>query len=912
MKRTKAPHLESRGRLRLSTLVRALALLRCRQHLWIVILLTAAFALPARAADVAAYLERHGLNELLAVHLEMQIEEAAAGAAQGTPLGADRRDELFVRLSAVYATLLEGTQEPAHRIALEQRARRLLEEAPIEGAEELHLALLRGSFRTAERITENHRLRRATDDELARARMIFEDIVPRLKALERQLSRRRDAAMRRGGLESDPAGGGIFGGADRADRLSQQLGQCRFMAAWSLYYASWLNDGRTAEAREAERIFAELLLAPTPRPQPHDISRDLRSDEPFARAILGMALCKSITANSATALAWIELLMEEPTADAIRREAPVWRMAVHLEHSEHVQAREALVAALGRHEQVPLAWLRLAAVHGLEGAAQHVQAGRLARFAIAEMAARGEMQQVLDIAERYGVEAIGDNGFTVRYVRGLLAYRKATSGDPDDEGLLEAIAHFRGALAEWDVAEHPGAAAECRRLVAWSLYLQERYAEAHLEFEAAASHLSSADAAEALWMAIVCLDQLVRSGENAAGHAVRRASLIDRFLASHPDSERAPTLRLNRAVASAPGTLTPRKMSELLAIPPGHEAFIPARRRVAHEMYQRFRSAAPGSSERISVGREFLAVAVPLVAYAGAPGRESGPIQSDNGDVHPEESRRLLRRILEVALSEGIADIAAARSALGRFSDMINDDEALRSELDYRRVQERLLSEDMASAAVIGDMLWDRNSVSPWAALACRALFQAAHARGALAETGEPDLAALNIVARFGGRMLRTHEIEAEATDAGRGLAAAAQQLAVADALFMLWESGGAHSEDGQGRAALFLYRRVLDEQPRNARALRRAADLAEAFGEHEFAISCWRTLIAGDSPANESWYEARYRLLVLLARREPARALAVLEQHRRLHPEYGPEPWGLRLAALYRDLSSEIANETR
>ena len=59
---------------------------------------------PAAASDeVAAYLEQHGLIELLAVHLESQAEETEG----------DRRTELLVRLAGIYAQLLETVEDPA-------------------------------------------------------------------------------------------------------------------------------------------------------------------------------------------------------------------------------------------------------------------------------------------------------------------------------------------------------------------------------------------------------------------------------------------------------------------------------------------------------------------------------------------------------------------------------------------------------------------------------------------------------------------------------------------------------------------------------------------------------------------------------------------------------------------------------
>ena len=94
--------------------------------------------------DVAAYLERHGLQQLLVVHLEQLLEDENGAA----------RDDLVLRLAGLYAQLLESTDDSALRIALEERSRKLLSAAPPNAAQELRLALLRGSYRSAERIVK--------------------------------------------------------------------------------------------------------------------------------------------------------------------------------------------------------------------------------------------------------------------------------------------------------------------------------------------------------------------------------------------------------------------------------------------------------------------------------------------------------------------------------------------------------------------------------------------------------------------------------------------------------------------------------------------------------------------------------------------------------------------------------------
>src|SRR5262245_18807392 len=142
----------------------------------------------ASADDVAAFLELHGLRQLLAVHLEQQLEVAKS---------ADERAELIAKLAGLYAELLESATDPAQRITLEESSRRLLAQAPPNSADELRLALLRASYRSAEKIAENHRLRMSSPQDVESAKQTFAQIAPQLSALRQQIRQSVEAVDRR-------------------------------------------------------------------------------------------------------------------------------------------------------------------------------------------------------------------------------------------------------------------------------------------------------------------------------------------------------------------------------------------------------------------------------------------------------------------------------------------------------------------------------------------------------------------------------------------------------------------------------------------------------------------------------------------------------------------------------------------
>jgi hypothetical protein len=110
----------------------------------------------------------------------------------------------------------------------------------------------------------------------------------------------------------------------------------------------------------------------------------------------------------------------------------------------------------------------------------------------------------------------------------------------------------------------------------------------------------------------------------------------------------------------------------------------------------------------------------------------------------------------------------------------------------------------------------------------------------------------------------------------------------------------------------MFLYRKLLASRPKHAGFLRSTAVLSEKLGEPNKAMECWRTIIAGADQTTALWFEAKYNLIRMLAQSDPGRARQVLDQHKLLNPEFGPEPWGSRLKGLDQSIpQSGIAPQT-
>jgi hypothetical protein len=844
-------------------------------------------AVVARADEVAAYLEEHGLTELLVVHLEQRLEDAEG----------DERDELLVRLAELYAQLLGEVTDPDRRVMLEQRGRQLLTKAPNDRAAALRFALLRASYRAAEETAEEHRLRRAKPDELDRARQTLDEIIPDLQFLRRQLEEDIDLGQRR--LNRASGSDAIMFSED-LERVRQLHARTTFITAWALYYQSWLN-GRRDNAYEAERLFIELLEFGDATPAPRNVSVDLRATEAITRCILGMGLCKSLTSSSATAIGWIDLLTHERAHESLRQEAPIWRIVVYLQHDEFLAAEREL-GSYATRDEVPVPWLRLVAVHALEAQVRSGNTSTLATRAVTELASRGELAQVFDLADRYGVEALGATGFAAQYVQGVLLYYDARERHGSDEPTGnqelvtlydECIAQLSAAQRQPDARQYPDVLPDCARLKAWCYYFQGAYEQAQPAFEIASRELTGVQAAEALWMAIVSLDRRIDQINVRGPLEDQLAQLIDQFLAQFPSSEHAPKLVLRRAVTT--DEATPEMADRLLAIPETSEVYESARRRAAQILYRLYRQAP--RDERTVYANRYLSVAVPVFARE----RERLPRLDAVG-----RERFLVRgrRILEVALDERISRLVAAREVIRTFMEMEAADEldltSIAAELDYRRLQERLHTGDPIRAARLADQLLQIDPEGLFARLAAREMFQHAYARWRDVSAGDDDRQLVDWIARYGALTL---EVYADDLDALQRPTVQAYHAAVASALMRIWERSG---DQPRGRRALEIYERLLGVLPRNARFLRAAALLSEQFDKPQQAVECWRTLVAGLPERSDDWFEAKYHLIRSLAAIDRERAHAVMQQHQQLNPQYGPEPWGERLRALHEQLRRE------
>ena len=854
--------------------------------LLIMLLACMCMATPLHAQDrTADWLESNGLDGLLTLHLERERAESTGNA--------QRRERLAGRLAKVYARRLEREQDQDARTEIVKSAERLLATGELVDEEALRLALMRSQYLRASGVLESGRAALAEADDIAAAQVEIGDLANRFAALRESL----DARIRRANLKLDRATG------LRARRLQEIVDEYRnldmsaaLLHGWSLYY-----DGRFErnqdQLRKAEMAFGLVLNGEREISRPEDISTDLQEFEFYASAMLGMALTVSNLDGYRSAMPWFDRLDLPVTHVTIRDGADGWRIAGALDANDHPSAL-AVVESLAGRADVPAAWLRIAAVHGLES--ESMQGRQLATRALALLASNGELSQVSDLADQYGLEALGDSGFAFRYVRAIQAYREAVghrdAGRSSEArtAFEQAAEEFLAATGESDIDQFPQAMSGSYALAGWSLVELGRFQDAVTAFMEAANRSQGDRRADAEWGAIVALDRLIANGGKGEEELrVRRDELIAAFLDRFPADDRAPSLVVRR-IADRDETSS-SDVETLLQVPRNHSTWEMARRRAAQALYTRFRESPRGSRGRD--GLAFLDVAEELLSRDRAE-------QFMNIDVGGLDGV-LLRQAVEVATNPEVADVTRAsrwlatlelageRGAFEAHPDLPN-------ELAYRRMSLAMNRQDIDDAiAQLQRMPIVRGTpdAEEWTRIAARRLHRDAYEQLRSSEGASAKVANAVVVA---GEQLLDPGAEGELNvvlENPRLLPIAASVAAARHALYL----AGGDQEDGE--KALAMYQAVLEKRPKDASILVASAEISRSLGDLDTSIVLWRSIAAQSPQGQERWWKARTNLLELLGMTDPERAREVLAQHLQMHPNHGPEPWGDRLRSLENEL---------
>ncbi|HVU64351.1 MAG TPA: hypothetical protein VHC70_10265, partial [Phycisphaerales bacterium] len=517
---------------------------------------------------VESYLERLGLKKLLADQLERRLAQ--------TPK--DLRLPLAEKLGKIYVDLLGAAGTTEERQHWEDKARNLLVLAPDADSFDLRLSLNRAVYTRAEDIAERQRLRMATPDEVADAERSFRSLVTQFQEIGGKANRRVETLehVEQTGDATDAAL------ADLAD-ARRQRSLAFYYAGWSNYYLAMLT--RTEQpAIDAIRDFGWLLNSSSGRSAtPDRVPPAMFQYEHVARAAIGCGMCAGLRGNDNEALRWLDAVEQSPETAESLKEQIVTRRFVVLGQAKRWADLELLVRRTRRADRsgggpdltpLPTVLARLLAIMTLE-ADKRIAGGPiegLAKVALGDLVARKEVAQVLDLVNRYGTSALGDQGFIANYVRALQAYdvarkaHEAEGGSADEEAAEEpartpsVINQYRAAATMFEAAGRESDAEQfaIERVRAATMrgrslyYAGEPAAAADVFLDAWKLVGRTPAGEEPLWLAVLSLDRAARQSQTESARK-KLNETVTLFLQTYPESARAPRLTLMQVSLGAVG-----------------------------------------------------------------------------------------------------------------------------------------------------------------------------------------------------------------------------------------------------------------------------------------------------------------------------------------------------------------------
>jgi len=830
----------------------------------------------ADARAVERYLADLGLDRLLADHLGRELESAVG----------EERLRTAEALGDVLTDLLEQETDRDRRVELERRARELIQAMPDASTGPLRLTLASTGYTAAARLAERHRLAQATPAEREEASRLLQGVIPEFQRIATDAHRRVMTFERIEDrvYELTPEAEERLSSARRTRSLAM------FNLGWSRYQLASVT-GEHAPAARALEDFGWLLNSPDGQRASIDRvnPRNFRFDH-VAEAAIGVALCESEIGEHIRALRWLdELESSSEISNRIRESLPIRRAVIYAQSARWNELRflveEWTAERLGvpRPGPAEARMLAVLSLRALESDPGDLVIGATASMAMGELIRLGEAPHVLDLLDRFGSAPLPGDGFVVRYVRALRAFGNAADAHPgpepaeDDRAITlytDAARSFRGALAAPDSDAFPDEHGACVVRLGVSLFIAGRSAEAAETLSSIPDDTPLAELERGLWFAHTAAtrasERALEEGRTIDARRLAEMSLRARasYVLRFPSSANAVRLLLQddaRELASRG-----RAVELLLGIPDDNPAANAARAHAATLLLEAFR-AAPESA-RTAAGLRFADVSERVAADDAAGGRA-------------ELAVIRWRQVLDVLLGLDAPDPARAQSVLeelratAAFHGLDLSDIA--AELAYRELQIALTRDDAAAASRALQRL--SQAGGPYEEAGRRKLYRVALERFAASE-GEPESRA-ETAARLigiGDELLEHLDPEDPALPGVRD--------AVASAAAALAEI----SQDPAATArAIELDTEAMRSGTATRDQLRRLAGFALRHDRADLAEEAWRTILAGSEPGSESWTEARFRSLELLAARDRRAAAASLRQYFVLNDGPGGPPWG-------------------
>lgn len=794
--------------------------------------------------EVSSWLQRMGCVDLQATYLEEQLENGN----RTTQVKAAKQ------LADVYATMLARANQDMDKELL-QRAIELFNRIPAAGTVELRLQLFRATYIAAEQILERYRLRISNREEAQIAITQLQNVTNNLESFRQTLLKRIRSAR------------------SNNDHLQQQLGLVTSYLAWTRYYIAWFDNNKK-EAEKASQLFAEILLGD--RPSLQSVSLDLKQHESGARAILGIALCKSLLQYPSDPEPWFEELEDPETWSSVRSLVPLWKFFLLIDQKKW----DEILIELDESNEIDKTLLyRVSAVHSLEHYASE-KAKEVAKKSLEGLIEIGQLGILSDIVHQYGSQALQKDGFISKYIEGDFAFKQAReiykgdepAKDEETQNKFASIAEiFNQAIRSPDITEYEQLEDDCQILLGLSLYYSSQYQKAAKAFIEAAE---GDNKEQAVWMAIVSLDYLNPLTEELE---LTKEELSVLYLENWPNTEHATQLTIQR---SSGASENPANIEDLLAIPHSDPRYEEAQRQAARSLYQMWQSAS--IEQQSYIGNRYITVALPLMV--------SDSTISEDAHANEVAAIRALR-ILEISLHPQVHRINASLRALEilKLIDTRNifSLQIYQNEIAYRRILSLLLQDSPEEATT---QLLEMIETSPedrWTNLASKQVW------GDWSLHGFPENQ--HDIYVVGTSILQ----QLKNTQYGHSEFIPIAYLTAQTAYQLFLE----RNDLSLGETALEISRELINQQPKIAKLLIQNAELENTLGDSEIALQRWKLISSGSPTGSELWIRARFNTILLISEQSPEKALALLNQHHTLYPNYGVEPYGTKLRELHTKL---------
>lgn len=849
---------------------------------------------------VEQYLSERGLDDLLAEHLVERLSGQTG----------EERIRVAQQLGQLYVRLLDSADSEPDRQFWSERASNLLRLVPEADSLELRINLSKAAYMRAEAMAERFRLRMASQEEAAQAERVLRDTSTTFleiaqaahldtQRLEKRLAERLDA-------DAEQAVAASLATA----RQSRSLGF--YYAGWSEYYLG-LITGDTSRAGRALRHFGWLLSSREGEEASYDkLQPGLLRYEHVARSAIGAALACSLQGRSVEAVAWLDAVERSTDVPAEVRDQIEERRLYVLAKAGQWADLELIVrrqrASAGQLVPIRARLLVVVCMEALAGSegrgASRELIRRLSDAGLADLIAQGEVGHVLELVRAFGTESLGDTGFVVLYVKGLLAMDLAqrareAAGDsgtgPVSDAAVGSMYRSAGNLLLACVDEPDAAAHETERIRAMTsagtaFYLSGDPVLSVDVLERAIGEAKTPDQAEtAHWLAVVSLDEAVTAGQTTL--KARRDQLAQLYLVTYAGTERAARLLMR---PSSSGLLPDEEAVEiLLSIQPTSSSFLGARRQATQILYRMFRQAP--SSRQSFAGQRFVEAASQLIR------QELVEVRSGDVELAGRASESVVlraRQIADAALAITPADVERATFALDTLDRVASfssiDLSKLSAEIAFRRLQ-------IASAQK------DRTALDRWyteverldggfLASAQRLLYRDAVAHWL---DNPVDTASAREIVRQGRHVIA--QLDTAGND-DRVLLGVLET--VSQAAGSVWEL---ERDRAMLEASIELNARLINTDAASGPVLRRQARMLEVAGRQAEALDVWRRLVTGLESGTDEWFEARFESIRLLFETDPDTARVAMRQHVTLFPTLGPEPWGQRFRDQARRMSVEV-----